>query len=209
MAVNVDARSPGTSRTEGWGTSSKVWVGINFTCKSVSMGSTRSPTTTVRYSGASWLTPVKIWSGPARSKTVSPGYRTKAMVFWFCSSVAMQAPLLLWLLRRDRVERRCASAEQFLVEIRPTGEGPLQVRPVLVQRIPEPVPVHLAPVDAPERRLGVILDYDLCALGCGLASQLGHQLQHSVDPTRHSFHGQELAVLHRMALDVIDSQLLK
>src|SRR5215216_907781 len=166
MALSVGTPPPGTSTTEGWGTSSKVWVGIIFMCKSVSMGSTRSPTTIVRYCGASWLTPVKICSGPARSKTVSPGYRTKAMVFWFCSSVAMQAPLLLWLLRRDRVERRCASAEQFLVEIRPTGEGPLQVRPVLVQRLREPVPVHLAPVDRSEEHTSELQspDHLVCRL---------------------------------------------
>src|SRR5215207_833992 len=158
MALSVGTPPPGTSRTEGLGTSSNVWVGIIFTCMSVSMGSTRSPTITVRYCGTSSLTPVKIWSGPARSKTVSPGYRTKAMVFWFSSSVAMRASLLSWLLCRDGVDRRGrASGEQFLVEVRPADERSLQIRPVLVQRLREPVPVHFAPVDAPERRLRVVL----------------------------------------------------
>src|SRR5215212_1359562 len=210
MAQSVGAAPPGTSRTEGWGTSSKVWVGIIFTPMSVYMGPTRSPTTTVRYSGTSWLTLVKIWSGPARSKTVSPGYRTKAMVFWFCSSVAMWGSSPSWLLYCAGVEQQeRASAEQPLVEIRPIGKRSLDVRPVLVQRLHEPIPVRLAPVDAPERRLGIVLDHDLYALGCGLATQLGYQLQHSVDPTRHALHGQELAVLHRIARDVIDPQLLK
>src|SRR5215211_4084769 len=78
MALSVGTPPPGTSRMDGWGTCAKEWVGIIFTCMSVSIGSTRSATTTTRYCGASSLTPVKIWSGPARSKTVSPGYSTKA-----------------------------------------------------------------------------------------------------------------------------------
>src|SRR5215211_3267607 len=179
MALSVGTPPPGTSRTEGLGTSSKVWVGIIFTRMSVSVGSTHSPTTTVRYSGTSSLTPVKIWSGPARSNTVSPGYRTKAMVFcWFCSSFGICRLLPFFGYSScDGIERReGASAEQFLVEIGATGERLLQACPVLVQDLREPVPICLAPVYCAEGRLGIVLDYGLCALGRTLAPQFGYQL---------------------------------
>src|ERR671912_333681 len=170
MALSVGTPPPGTSRTEGWGISSNVWVGIIFTRMSVSMGSTRSPTTTVWYCGASSLTPVKICSGPARSKTVSPGYRTKAIVFWWCSSAAMRAPPLCQLLCCVSVERReRASAENFLVEIWAISECSLQILLMLGQLLREPVAVGVAPVYGSERRLGIVLDHGLYALGRSLA----------------------------------------
>src|SRR5215218_4247128 len=106
------------------------------------------------------------------------------MVFCFSCSVAMRVPLPPRLSYWSRLGER-ASAEQLLMKIRPIGERPLQVRPVPGQGIPELVPVCLAPIDAPERRLGIVLDHELCALGHPLARQLAYQLQRRVDTTRH------------------------
>jgi hypothetical protein len=94
MALIVGIPPPGTMKAKGWGTSSNVLVGSIFISPgmSVSMGSTRSATTTVRYSGAISLRAVKTCSGPVRSNTVSPGYRTKAMVLVSFPSLGIQAP---------------------------------------------------------------------------------------------------------------------
>src|SRR5829696_5349963 len=104
------------------------------------------------------------------------------MVFCFSCSVAMRVPLPPRLSYWGRLGER-ASAEQLLMKIRSVGERPLQVRPLPDYCIPELVPICLTPIDTPERRLWIVLDHELCALGHTLARQLAHQLQHRVDTT--------------------------
>src|SRR5215207_8723066 len=77
----VGVLPPGTTMAYGCGTSANVLSGIICTCTSVSIGSARSPTTTVRYCGANVSSTLSTCSGPMRSSAARPGYSTRAIVF--------------------------------------------------------------------------------------------------------------------------------
>jgi hypothetical protein len=67
----VGAVPPGTTTTNGLGTSSNVLVGVILSGTSVSTASSVSPTVTVSNPKPSICRPVKTWSGPTRSRSVS------------------------------------------------------------------------------------------------------------------------------------------
>src|SRR5215217_1505813 len=138
------------------------------------------------------------------SKTVSPGYSTKAIVFCSCSSVAIRLSPLSSLPRcTNGSTLRRESAEQSLEQVWPTCEGSFQIRAVFGQ--PGRAAVLL---EAPERRIRIVLHSGLYALGLLLALQPGHQVQRHIDPPRHARSRDEVAVLNPITLDVVGPQLL-
>jgi hypothetical protein len=65
----------------GDGASAKVWLGATLTTASVGTTSLSSPTTTTSKVGSMRGSATSVWSGPMRSRGVSPGYRTNAICF--------------------------------------------------------------------------------------------------------------------------------
>src|SRR5215211_2904543 len=99
------------------------------------------------------------------------------------------------------------SAEQFLVQIRTACKRPLQVRSVFGQHGRELVLACAAVLlDASERRMRIVLDHGLYALGFLLAFPLGYQVQRHVDSSRRTCRRDEPAILHPVSLDVVHPQ---
>jgi hypothetical protein len=152
-----------------------------------------------------------VCSGPVRSNTVSPGYSTKAIIFSFCSSVGISARLLFARVLLLAIGRRqTASAEQPLVQVGPACERPLQIRLVLGYHGRELILARAAVLlDAPERRMRVVLDNGLYVLGFLLILQPGYQVERHVNSSRHPCGGDKPAVVHPVPFDAVHPQLLK
>src|SRR5919202_780414 len=70
-------------------------------------------------------------------------------------------------------------------------------------------PVHPAPRDPPEGRLGIVFGQELDVAGAALVLQLRHQVQSHVDPSRRPGGGDDLAVLDPPPGDVVGAQVLQ